>query len=156
MNSLIGDSSKKRMLAAGIDGSLATVLSLIAAGMVNSFGDAAVITALCSAHLAYFFVFEALWSRTPGKYFFGLRVCQMDGSRCTLRSAMLRTLLRVIEVNPILLGALPAGAVLLITKRRQRLGDLLAWTVVISNKILPEITVNESETGIKRTGPDFS
>jgi len=145
MNSLIGDSSKKRMLAVGIDSSLATVLSLIAAGMVNSFGATAVITALCSAHLAYFFVFEALWSRTPGKYLFGLRVCQVDGSRCTLRSAMLRTLLRVIEVNPILLGALPAGIVLLFTKRKQRLGDLLAGTVVISNKILPETAVNDNK-----------
>jgi uncharacterized RDD family membrane protein YckC len=145
MNSLIGDSSKKRMLAVAIDGSLATVLSLIAAGMVNSFGGAAVITALCSAHLAYFFVFEALWSRTPGKYLFGLRVCQVDGSRCTLRSAMLRTLLRVIEVNPILLGALPAGIMLLVTKRKQRLGDLLAGTVVISNKILPETAVNDNK-----------
>jgi uncharacterized RDD family membrane protein YckC len=145
MNSLIGDSSKKRMLAVGIDGSLATVLSLIAAGMVNSFGAAAVITALCSAHLAYFFVFEALWSRTPGKYLFGLRVCQVDGSRCTLKSAMLRTLLRVIEVNPILLGALPAGIMLLVTKRKQRLGDLLAGTVVISNKIFPETAVNDNK-----------
>jgi hypothetical protein len=45
MNSLIGDSSKKRMLAAGIDGSFATVLSLIAAEMVNSFGGATVIAA---------------------------------------------------------------------------------------------------------------
>jgi len=145
MNSLIGDSSKKRMLAVAIDGSLATVLSLIAAGMVNSFGGAVVITALCSVHLAYFFVFEALWSRTPGKYLFGLRVCQVDGSRCTLRSAMLRTLLRVIEVNPILLGALPAGIMLLVTKRKQRLGDLLAGTVVISNKILPETAINDNK-----------
>jgi uncharacterized RDD family membrane protein YckC len=145
MNSLIGDSSKKRMLAVGIDGSIATVLSLIAAGMVNSFGGAAVISALCSTHLAYFFVFEALWSRTPGKYLFGLRVCQVDGSRCTLRSATLRTLLRVIEVNPILLGALPAGIMLLVTKRKQRLGDLLAGTVVISNKILPETAVNDNK-----------
>ncbi|HEY9434203.1 MAG TPA: RDD family protein [Blastocatellia bacterium] len=145
MNSLIGDSSKKRMLAVGIDSSLATVLSLIAAGMVNSFGATAVITALCSAHLAYFFVFEALWSRTPGKYLFGLHVCQVDGSRCTLRSAMLRTLLRVIEVNPILLGALPAGIMLLVTKRKQRLGDLLSGTVVISNKILPETAVNDNK-----------
>ena len=133
------------MLAVAIDGSLATVLSLIAAGMVNSFGGAVVITALCSVHLAYFLVFEALWSRTPGKYLFGLRVCQVDGSRCTLRSAMLRTLLRVIEVNPILLGALPAGIVLLFTKRKQRLGDLLAGTVVISNKILPETAVNDNK-----------
>jgi uncharacterized RDD family membrane protein YckC len=145
MDSLIGDSSKKRMLAVGIDSSLATVLSLIAAGMVNSFGSAAVITALCSAYLAYFFVFEAFWSRTPGKYLFGLRVCQVDGSRCTLRSAMLRTLLRVIEVNPILLGALPAGIVLMVTKRKQRLGDLFAGTVVISNKILPETAVNDNK-----------
>jgi len=145
MNSLIGDSSKKRMLAVGIDSSLATVLSLIAAGMANSFGDTAVITALCSAHLAYFFVFEALWSRTPGKYLFGLRVCQLDGSRCTLRSAMLRTLLRVIEVNPLLFGALPAGIVLLITERKQRLGDILAGTVVISNKILPGTAVNDNK-----------
>jgi uncharacterized RDD family membrane protein YckC len=145
MNGLIGDSSKKRMLALGIDGSLAFVLSLIAAGMVNSFGETAVIIALCSVHLGYFFVFEALWSRTPGKYLFGLRVCQVDGSRCTLRSAMLRTLLRVIEVNPILLGALPAGIMLLVTKRKQRLGDLLAGTVVISNKILPETVVNNDK-----------
>jgi len=145
MNGLIGDSSKKRMLAVGIDSSLATVLSLIAAGMVNSFGGTAVITAVCSAHFAYFFIFEALWSRTPGKYLFGLRVCQIDGSRCTLRSAMLRTLLRVIEVNPILFGALPAGIALLITERKQRLGDLLAGTVVISNKILPETSVNDDK-----------
>ena len=133
------------MLAIGIDSSLAIVLSLIAAGMVNSFGGGAVITAVCSAHFAYFFVFEALWSRTPGKYLFGLRVCQLDGSRCTLMSAMLRTLLRIIEVNPILFGALPAGIVLLVTKRKQRLGDLLAGTVVISNKILPETTVNDNK-----------
>src|SRR5262249_14261781 len=133
------------MLAVGIDGSLAFVLSLIAAGMVNSFGGAAVITAVCSAHFAYFFVFEALWSRTPGKYLFGLRVCQLDGSRCTLRSAMLRTLLRVSEVNPLLFAALPAGIVLLITERKQRLGDILAGTVVISNKILPGTAVNDNK-----------
>jgi uncharacterized RDD family membrane protein YckC len=145
MNSLIGDSSKKRMLAVGIDNSIATVLSLVAAGKVNSFGGAAVITALCSTHLAYFFVFEALWSRTPGKYLFGLRVCQVDGSRCTLRSATLRTLSRVIEVNPILLGALPAGIMLMFTKQKQRLGDLLAGTVVISNKILPETVVSDKK-----------
>ena len=111
----------------------------------SPFGGANMITALCSAHLAYFFVFEALWSRTPGKYLFGLRVCQLDGSRCTLRSAMLRTLLRVIEVNPLLFGALPAGIVLLITERKQRLGDILAGTVVISNKILPGTAVNDNK-----------
>ena len=76
---------------------------------------------------------------------FNLHRLQLDGSRCKLMSAMLRTLLRVIEVNPILLGALPAGIVLLVTKRKQRLGDLLAGTVVISNKILPETAINDNK-----------
>jgi uncharacterized RDD family membrane protein YckC len=39
--------------------------------------------------------------------------------------------LRLIEVNPFLVGGLPAGLVLLLTRRRQRLGDLLAGTYVV-------------------------
>ena len=94
MNDLIGDSSKKRMLALGVDNALAFVLSLIVAGTVNSLGNVAVVAALSLTYLMYFFVFEALWSRTPGKHLFGLWVCQMDGSHCTLQSAVIRTLLR--------------------------------------------------------------
>jgi uncharacterized RDD family membrane protein YckC len=136
MNNLIGDSSKNRMLACGLDVSITIVLSLIAAGLVNSFGSVAVIAGLVLTHLVYFFLFETLWSRTPGKHFFGLRVCQSDGSPCTMRSALIRTLLRIIEVNPVLFGPLPAGIMLMVTKRKQRLGDLLAGTVVIANKNL--------------------
>jgi uncharacterized RDD family membrane protein YckC len=131
MNDLIGDASKKRMLALAVDNTLAIVLSLIVAGTVNSLGNFVVVAALSLTYLMYFFVFEAWWSRTPGKYLFGLWVCQTDGSRCTLSSAVIRTLLRIIEVNPLLLGGLPAGIMLMVTKRKQRLGDLLAGTVVI-------------------------
>ena len=131
MNDLIGDSSKKRMLALAVDHALAFVLSLIVAGMVNSLGNFAVVTALSVTYLMYFFVFEALWSRTPGKYLFGLWVCRRDGSRCTWQSAVVRTFLRIIEVNPLLFGGLPAGIMLMVTKRKQRLGDLLAGTVVV-------------------------
>jgi uncharacterized RDD family membrane protein YckC len=138
MSNLIGDSSKNRMLACALDNLIAVVLSLIAAGIVNSFGGVAVVAGWVSTYLAYFFLFETLWSRTPGKHFFGLRVCQSDGSSCTLRSALLRTLLRIIEVNPLLFGAIPAGIMLLVTKRKQRLGDILAGTVVIANKNLPK------------------
>ena len=133
---LIGDSSKNRMLACAVDNSIAMVISLIAAGFVNSYGTFAVITGMVLPYLGYFFIFESLWSRTPGKYFFGLRVCQADGSSCTLRSVLVRTLLRILEVNPLLLGALPAGIVLIVTKRKQRLGDLIAGTIVIANKNL--------------------
>jgi uncharacterized RDD family membrane protein YckC len=34
---------------------------------------------------------------------------------------------------------------LLVTERKQRLGDLLAGTVVISNKILPETAFNDNK-----------
>lgn len=139
MDRLIGDISKNRMLAAALDSAIAIVLSLITAGWVNPFGGIAVVAGWSSTYLAYFFLFEFLWSRTPGKQFFGLRVCQSDGNPCTLRSALLRTLLRIFELNPLLLGPLPAGVTLLVTKRKQRLGDLLADTVVIANRNIPRV-----------------
>src|SRR5262245_692652 len=74
-SNLIGDSSKNRMLASVVDNSIAMVLSLIAAGFLNSYGTFPVITGLVLPYLGYFFLFESLWGRTPGKYFFGLRVC---------------------------------------------------------------------------------
>jgi uncharacterized RDD family membrane protein YckC len=42
-----------------------------------------------------------------------------------------RTLARLVEVNPLLLGALPAGIAILSSSRRQRIGDWLANTVVV-------------------------
>ena len=39
-----------------------------------------------------------------------------------------------VEVNPFLLGGLPAGLVLMVTPRRQRIGDLVAGTYVLLKK----------------------
>jgi uncharacterized RDD family membrane protein YckC len=41
----------------------------------------------------------------------------------------------ILEVNPLLLGGLPAGLVIISTKRKQRIGDLLAGTLVVPNEI---------------------
>jgi uncharacterized RDD family membrane protein YckC len=138
MNNLIGDTSKDRLWAFTVDYTIAMVLSFIFAMTVNTFGNYAVLTAITLTYLLYFFVFEAFWSRTPGKYFFGLRVCQSDGSPCTLRSALIRTLFRIFEVNPFVFGVLPAGITIYISKQKQRLGDLVAGTVVVSKKRYPE------------------
>jgi uncharacterized RDD family membrane protein YckC len=43
--------------------------------------------------------------------------------------------LRIIEVNPLLLGGIPAGIVVISTSRKQRIGDLLAGTIVVSDKL---------------------
>ena len=62
-----------------------------------------------SLYFLYFFVFEWLLSITPGKWFSGLRIRHRDGRRCTARAAFLRTLTRPLEVNPALLGGIPAA-----------------------------------------------
>jgi uncharacterized RDD family membrane protein YckC len=86
-------------------------------------------------YLAYFVVLEALWSRTLGKFFQGLVVRKLDGSRCDWKAALIRSALRLVEVNPLLLGGLPAGLVIIASERKQRIGDLLAGTLVVSTAL---------------------
>jgi uncharacterized RDD family membrane protein YckC len=45
-----------------------------------------------------------------------------------------RTLFRLIEVNPILAGGLPAGIAVIATRGKQRLGDMAAGTYVLLDR----------------------
>jgi uncharacterized RDD family membrane protein YckC len=58
---------------------------------------------------------------------------------------LIRSGLRIFEVNPLLLGGLPAGLVIIASQRKQRIGDLLAGTVVVSNKLLWDSTSLEPD-----------
>jgi uncharacterized RDD family membrane protein YckC len=84
--------------------------------------------------LLYFFVSEAIFSSTVGKWCFGLSVQSIDGTKCTITQAAIRTVLRIFELNPILLGALPAIVLILFSRRKQRLGGMLSKTVVTSSR----------------------
>ncbi len=81
----------------------------------------------------YYFLMEWQLGRTIGKWILGLRVTELDGSKLSLRGAFLRTLLRLFDSEN-LLGALVGIACLLKTRRRQRLGDLAARTVVVVDR----------------------
>jgi uncharacterized RDD family membrane protein YckC len=81
--------------------------------------------------IAYFPVLEHLFGRTLGKTVCRVRVVNSTGGRPSWSQAILRTLLRVAEVNPVLLGGIPAGIIVLSTKARQRLGDIVAVTFVL-------------------------
>lgn len=83
------------------------------------------------AYLGYYLFFEGLFGRTPGKFMMGLIVVRYDGSRCTWRQAWIRTLTRLLEVNPLLLGAIPAALLIVTTRYHQRFGDKLAETLVV-------------------------
>lgn len=88
-----------------------------------------------AVHFLYYFLMEWLLGWTIGKRIIGLRVAEMDGSRLTLRGALLRSLVRLFDAE-MPLGALLGTALLLTSKRRQRLGDMVARTIVVQD--LPE------------------
>ena|SRR5215471_4658891 len=132
MTQLIGDASKARIIAFIIDNLIACLVSLLIVGAMHS--DNAILsgTTLCVTYLSYFFLFELFWGRTPGKFFQGLVIRDINGGRCTAKQILLRTAARLLEANPILLGGIPAGIAVFSSAHKQRMGDTLAGTVVVS------------------------
>ena len=130
MQTLIGNAGKQRFLAATIDTMFAIVLVVIAVSIANTNNPVVGATVASVTYLSYFLLFEGLWRRTPGKHFQGLEVVNVDGTRCSFGAILIRTLLRIVEANPIL-GDLPAGLSVLLSWRKQRIGDHLAGTLVI-------------------------
>ena len=133
---IIGDASKARLIAVFIDHFIAFALMMLAVAFVPESLPVLKGVFFFVIYLAYFVVLEAIWSRTLGKFFQGLVVRKLDGSPCDWTAALIRGGLRVFEVNPLLLGGLPAGLVIIASQRKQRIGDLLAGTVVVSNKLI--------------------
>ncbi len=79
--------------------------------------------------LVYLTLAEAIWGQTLGKRLFGIKVMMQDGRKCTWVGAILRNVLRIIDM--VLGGYILGIAAITLTSRRQRFGDLIAKTVVI-------------------------
>jgi len=79
--------------------------------------------------VTYYAVLEGFFGATLGKRLAGLRVTDLEGRRITWQAAIVRNVARLLDVLPFtyLLG----GILTLATKRHQRLGDLLAGTIVV-------------------------
>lgn len=136
---IVGDASKSRLVAVFIDHLIAFALMIAVVAVVPERFPVVKAIFFFVIYLAYYVVLEGLWSRTLGKYFQGLIVRKLDGGRCGWKAAVIRSLLRVIEVNPLLLGGLPAGLFIISTSRKQRIGDMLAGTIVVSDKLQWEV-----------------
>ena len=81
--------------------------------------------------VGYYVLFEGTTGQTPGKRLFGLVVLGCDGSRCTVRAAAIRTVLRAVD------GAafyLVGAAVAVLTDGDRRLGDVAAGTQVVHTR----------------------
>ena len=79
----------------------------------------------------YFLLLEALWGgRTPGKRALGMRVVHVGGEPLSFHGSVLRNLLRFVDLQPLPSGMV--GAICIVAnKRAQRIGDLVAGTVVV-------------------------
>ncbi len=79
--------------------------------------------------IMYFILLEALYGQTLGKKLFKIKVMMSDGKKCTFMGSILRNFGRILDA---LLGGYLLGIIIMIlTPQKQRIGDLLAKTVVV-------------------------
>jgi len=83
---------------------------------------------------SYFAFFEWIWSgQTPGKRWLKLRVIREDGRPITFWEAAVRNLLRTLDMMPTPFYSIGLISVFY-TNRDQRVGDMVAGTVVIRER----------------------
>jgi uncharacterized RDD family membrane protein YckC len=98
-------------------------------------------------YYGYYAAFESIWvGQTPGKRALGIRVISVSGQPITPFAAILRNLLRIVDQMP---GIYAVGVLsIFFTARNQRLGDLVAGTVVVHEQQLQRA---EMPTGLPET-----
>lgn len=79
----------------------------------------------------YYLLLEGFTGYTVGKYLVRIQAVREDGRPPGFVKSLIRTLLRIVETNPLFFGAIPAGICALATKKKQRLGDMAANTYVL-------------------------
>ncbi len=75
-------------------------------------------------------VCQARWGQTPGKWICGIKVLRSTSYRCGLARSLMRELMLVIDAPGVTI--LPGIICLLLNNHRQRIGDLMADTVVVN------------------------
>lgn len=126
----------RRWLGAWIDFAALLSMLLIPDYVLGNETYRATLAVWVGLFCAYFPVMEALTGRTVGKFVTRTRVVDATGGRPSLVQALVRTLFRLIEVNPLLIGGLPAGIAVLASRHKQRMGDMVARTYVLRERDL--------------------
>ncbi|MBX5482217.1 MAG: RDD family protein [Myxococcaceae bacterium] len=144
-----------RFLAWLIDGVIvvaisAAVITLIGVASIAlpGFGSALIFIVYFLIDWGYAIFLETIWSgQTIGKRAMGLRVIQESGVRIGIYQAALRNLIRPFDRLP--LFYLVGGIAALFSASHQRLGDMVAGTIVVRErrlKIPSSVTQPEGET----------
>jgi uncharacterized RDD family membrane protein YckC len=122
-------------LSAMVAVAFAVVFGATSAGGVlgDAFTVIVLLTLVLGLLVGYPTAMEALWDgRTLGKAAMGLRVVTREGAPVRVRHSAIRAMIGLIEIF-VLLG-IPAVLSMLLTSRDQRLGDLVAGTLVLRQR----------------------
>lgn len=111
---------------------VAIVLGIVGSAALGGGGIAVLLWFILSfAIIAFYDIFFEVFrsGQTPGKRMNGLRVVRVEGHPVTFLSSAVRNILRPIDFLPsaYLLGAV----VILATRKNQRIGDVVAGTLVV-------------------------
>ncbi len=115
-------------------GAFQSSMELVIAQIMGA-GGLTVVWLWLAALIIYSFFAELFFRRTIGKKLLDLEVRSVDGSKARLSQILLRNLLRLVDFYPVSIGGshiwyLIAMLSVSVTRRRQRVGDLFARTIV--------------------------
>lgn len=130
-----GDVIWHRVLAYVVDSVLIGLIWAVAVIAGTALGDTGFLLLVfvgVVATVVYGFVLEGFYGYTPGRYLLGLVVVTSDGSNCTVGASILRNLLWIVDALPT--ANLVAMVLILVTDDNQRVGDLVADTVVVKQR----------------------
>ena len=95
-------------------------------------GQLLAVVGILAAGWAWDVAWEVAWrGQTPGKRALGIRVVRTDGAPVGALESIVRNALRAVELP---LGYAPGVLAVALSPRRQRLGDLLAGTLVVQER----------------------
>lgn len=132
-----------RALAWAIDVLVMVVLGFLAillvsplANVMGGFASAILLVLVFVIQWGYSTLFEWLWGgQTIGKRLVGLRAISENGVRMSFVQAVIRNVVRIVDLMP---GVyLVGGASALLDPHGRRLGDMLAGTIVIRERHAP-------------------
>lgn len=134
-----GEMLLRRWLAAFLDAVfIAAGLVALVYGGVYVFGAKAfapAVYAWLALAVAYFPIAEGFCGSTLGKFALGVSVIDDLGRPPGLAKAAIRSFVRLVEANPLFAG-LPACAAVVVSRSRQRFGDLASETYVVRTEAL--------------------
>jgi uncharacterized RDD family membrane protein YckC len=133
-----------RVVAAALDAVLQIVVLLVVGGLFTALsldlseavGAALLVLLLVTVFILYPVTFETLLrGRTPGKAAMGLRVVRDDGGPIGFRHALVRGLTGAFLERPGVTFFVAGVVTMLLNPHDKRVGDLLAGTVVLQERV---------------------